>query len=57
MQRLTAEVDAAMQQMEAQMAQMPPEQREMMMKMVKQRMPALVGGEGPPRRIEARATE
>jgi hypothetical protein len=57
MQRLTAEVDAAMQQMEAQMAQMPPEQREMMMKMMKQRMPALVGGESPPRRIEAGATE
>lgn len=57
MEQLTAEIGAAMKQMEAQMAQMPPEQREMMMKMMKEKMPALMGGESPPRRIDAGATE
>ncbi len=41
MEDMKAKIDSAMQQMEAQLAQMPPEQRQMMEKMMKGRMPML----------------
>lgn len=40
---LSDQMDAAMAQMEAQLAQLPPEQREMMREMLKDKMPALTG--------------
>ncbi len=40
---LSDQMDAAMAQMEAQLAQLPPEQRAMMREMLKDKMPATVG--------------
>jgi len=60
MEKVSTQISAAMKQMEAQMAQLPPEQREMMKKMMAERMPAMagaMGGETPPRRVEKAATE
>jgi hypothetical protein len=60
MEKVSAQIGAAMKQMEAQMDQLPPEQREMMKKMMQERMPAMAGaleGEPPERRIEKGAVE
>jgi len=60
MEKVSTQIGAAMKQMEAQMAQLPPEQREMMKKMMAERMPAMAGAmgeEAPPRRVEKGATE
>jgi hypothetical protein len=57
MEQLSAELGGAMKQMEAELAKLPPEQRAMMEKMMKGKMPAGMGQEAPPRRIEAGAAE
>jgi len=58
MEELSAQLGGAMKEMEAQLAQLPPEQRAMMEKMMKGKMPPGAGmGEAPSRRIEAGATE
>ena len=56
LESLSAQLGGAMAEMEAQMAQLPPEQREMMKKMMKGRMPGM-GEEALPRRIENGAAE
>jgi hypothetical protein len=60
MEKVSAQISAAMKQMEVQMAQLPPEQQEMMKKMMRERMPAMAGaleGEAPERRVEKGAAE
>jgi len=60
MEELSAQVGAAMKEMEAQLANMPPEQRAMVEKMMKDKMPggmAGMGQEAPPRRMEVGAGE
>ncbi len=59
MQQIGSQLGAAMKEMEARMSQMPPEQRAMMEKMMKGRMPAGMPGmgEAPPRRMETGDTE
>lgn len=57
MEKLSVELGGAMKQMEAELAKLPPEQRAMMEKMMKGKMPAGMGQEAPARRIEAGAAE
>lgn len=60
MEKVSLQIHAAMKQMEAQLAQLPPEQREMMEKMMKERMPAMAaarGGDAPERRVEKGDTD
>jgi hypothetical protein len=60
MEQLGTTVDAAMKQMEAELSKLPPEQRAMMEKMMKGKIPAGmsgVGGPSKPRRVEVGATE
>ena len=54
---LSEQLGGAMKQMEEQLAQLPPEQRKMMEKMMKDRMPPGMGQEAPPRRVEKGDTE
>jgi hypothetical protein len=60
MEELSAQMGDAMKQMEAELAKMPPEQRAMVEKMMKDRMPggmAEAGQEAPARRMEVGGTE
>ncbi len=59
MQQLSSQLGAAMSQMEASLSQLPPEQRAMLEKMMKSKMPAGMPGmgEAPPRRMETGGTE
>jgi hypothetical protein len=60
MEQLSAQLGGVMKQMEAELAKLPPEQRAMMEKMMKSRMPAGMSGggtAGPPRRIEVGAVD
>lgn len=57
MHELSAQLGDAMKQMEAQLADLPPEQRAMMEKMMKDRMPSGMGKAGPPRRIKTGGSE
>ena len=54
---LGAQLGEAMKGLEAQMAQLPPEQRAMMEKMMKGKMPDGMGQDAPPRRVEKGALE
>ena len=56
LEELSAQLDGAMKEIEAQLAQMPPEQREMMKKMMKDRMPMMAGDDAP-RKIETGGAE
>jgi hypothetical protein len=58
MKEVGEQLGSAMKEMEAQLAELPPEQRAMMEKMMKGKMSAGAGmGEAPPRRIETGGTE
>jgi hypothetical protein len=60
MEKVSLQINAAMKQMEAQLAQLPPEQRETVEKMMQERVPAMagaLGGEAPERRVEKGGTE
>lgn len=51
------QLGAVMQQMQAELAKLPPQQRAMMEQMMKGKMPGGMGQEAPPRRIEAGGVE
>jgi hypothetical protein len=60
MKKVGEQLGAAMKMMESQMAQVPPEQREMMQKMMAEQMPGMagaLGGETPERRVEKGAVD
>ena len=59
MAQLSAQLGGVMNQMEAELANLPPEQRAMMEEMMKSRLPAEMtgGAAGPPRRIEVGGAE
>ena len=57
MEQIGSQLSDAMKMMEEQLAGLPEEQRAMMEKMMKGRMPGGMGQESPPRRVETGATE
>jgi len=59
MDQLSAQLGGVMNQMQAELAKLPPEQRAMMEEMMKSRLPAgmTAGAAGPPRRIEVGGAE
>lgn len=57
MEQMSAQLGGAMKQLEAQMAQIPPEQRAMMEKMMKGKMPGGMGADARPRRVVAGGAE
>jgi hypothetical protein len=54
---MSEQLGGMMAQMQEELAKMPPEQRKMMEKMMKDRMPGGMGEEAPPRRLEKGDTE
>lgn len=57
MQQLGAQLGGMLQQMEAELAKLPPDQRAMMEKMMKEKLPAGMPGPSAPRKLEVGGTE